>query len=139
LSIARELQQTCFIECKASRADFLRDHSHDGQLQLCLMERERNFKVKKRRPSLKQLRQSVCFGKFKSCVLQPMANLHYVLAPSGSRWCWRLSRARRARNKKEDDDCRSPSSRIDLRCCRLVQSNDPPIASCADRGAVTIN
>src|SRR5436305_3086904 len=43
LSIGRELQQTCFIECKASRADFLRDHSHDGQLQLCLIERERNL------------------------------------------------------------------------------------------------
>jgi hypothetical protein len=83
LAIPRELQQTCFVECKASRADFLRDHSNDGQLQLCLMERERNAKVTKRRPGLKQLRQVVGLGKFKSCLLQPMANLHYVLAPAG--------------------------------------------------------
>ena len=83
LSVQREMQQTCFIECKASRADFLRDHSQDGQMQLCLMERERNFKVKKRRSHLHQLRQAVGLGKFKSCLLQPMANLHYVLAPAG--------------------------------------------------------
>src|SRR5437588_8336565 len=37
LAVPREMQQTCFIECKASRGDFLRDHSEDGQLQLCLM------------------------------------------------------------------------------------------------------
>jgi hypothetical protein len=83
LGLQRELQQTCFIECKASRADFLRDHSEDGQMTLCLMERERNFKVKKKRPGLRQLRQAVGLGKFKSCLLQPMANLHYVLAPAG--------------------------------------------------------
>ena len=83
LAAQREVQQTCFIECKASRADFLRDQSGDGQLQLCLMERERNFKVKKRRPQLNQLRQAVGLGKFKSCLMQPMANLHYVLAPAG--------------------------------------------------------
>src|SRR5205807_6434822 len=39
LGLQRDLQQTCFIECKASRADFLRDHSEDGQMTLCLMER----------------------------------------------------------------------------------------------------
>ena len=38
----RELTQVCFVECKATRADFLRDHSNDGQLHLCLMDRERN-------------------------------------------------------------------------------------------------
>ena len=32
LYIGRELPQVCFIECKASRADFLRDKSHDGQM-----------------------------------------------------------------------------------------------------------
>jgi hypothetical protein len=83
LAVPREVQQTCFVECKASRSDFLRDHSEDGQLQLCLMERQRNFKVKKRRPELRQLRQSVGLGKFKSCLLQPMANIHYILAPVG--------------------------------------------------------
>ncbi len=78
----RDLPQTCFIECKASRGDFLRDCSPDGQLDLCLMERRRNLKMKgrtRRRP----LRQAVGLGKFEACLTQPMANLHYVLAPAG--------------------------------------------------------
>lgn len=83
LAVQREVQQTCFIECKASRGDFLRDQSEDGQMQLCLMERARNFKVKKRRSQMNELRQAVGLGKFKSCLLQPMANLHYILAPAG--------------------------------------------------------
>jgi hypothetical protein len=83
LAIPREMQQTCFIECKASRSDFLRDQSDDGQLTLCFMERERNFKVKKRRPKLNALRQAVGLGKFKSCLIEPMANIHYILAPVG--------------------------------------------------------
>jgi hypothetical protein len=83
LAVPREMQQTCFIECKASRSDFLRDQSDDGQLTLCFMERERNFKVKKRRPRLNALRQAVGLGKFKSCLIEPMANIHYILAPAG--------------------------------------------------------
>jgi hypothetical protein len=79
LAVPVELPQVCFIECKASRADFLRDHSHDGQMQLCLMERGGNRKRKRRRA----LKQSVGLGKFLSCLMQPMANLHYVLAPVG--------------------------------------------------------
>src|SRR4051812_21068816 len=43
LMVPREVQQVCFIECKASRADFLRDQSSDGQMELCLMERKRNM------------------------------------------------------------------------------------------------
>ncbi len=83
LFIPRELQQVCFVECKASRADFLRDHSNDGQMQLCLIERERNRRANKRRRFRKRLRQSVGLGKFHACLMQPMANLHYVLAPVG--------------------------------------------------------
>jgi len=79
LTAPYELPQVCFVECKASRGDFLRDQSNDGQLQLCLMERKRNRKSRRKRP----LRQAVGLGKFKSCLLQPMANLHYVLAPAG--------------------------------------------------------
>jgi hypothetical protein len=81
LAVGKDLPQVCFIECKASRADFLRDHSNDGQLQLCLSERSGNSKrgKRKRRP----LRQSVGLGKFMACLMQPMANLHYVLAPQG--------------------------------------------------------
>jgi hypothetical protein len=75
-----EMAQVCFIECKASRADFLRDHTNDGQLELCMAERARN---RKRRYKKRPLRQAVGLGKFMACLMQPMANLHYVLAPSG--------------------------------------------------------
>ena len=79
LAVPVDLSQVCFVECKASRSDFLRDHSNDGQLHLCFAERERNRRRKKKRP----LRQAVGLGKFLSCLMQPMANLHYVLAPQG--------------------------------------------------------
>jgi hypothetical protein len=85
LGFQRELQQVCFIECKASRGDFLRDQSNDGQMELCLMERKRNTSVKRSRAKFQRdgLRQTVGLGKFKSCLLQPMANIHYILAPAG--------------------------------------------------------
>jgi len=81
LFIPRDLPQVCFVECKASRADFLRDHSNDGQMMLCMMERKRNRRSKRRKSN--RLRQTVGLGKFAACLLQPMANLHYVLAPAG--------------------------------------------------------
>lgn len=81
LHLPREVAQVCFIECKASRADFLRDMSNDGQMQLCMFERTRNLRNKSKRRPRRRLRQSVGLGKFDSCLLQPMANLHYVLAP----------------------------------------------------------
>src|SRR5439155_6344608 len=62
LALQRELPQVCFIECKASRSDFLRDVSNDGQLQLCLVERNGNRKRKRKR----RLRQTVGLGKFAS-------------------------------------------------------------------------
>lgn len=80
LYVPHELPQVCFIECKASRGDFLRDTSGDGQMQLCLMDRRRNLRPTRRR---RALRQRVGLGKFNSCLMQPMANLHYVLAPCG--------------------------------------------------------
>ena len=80
LFIPRELPQVCFVECKASRSDFLRDHSNDGQMMLCLMERKRN---RTRRGRQRRVRQAVGLGKFAACLMQPMANLHYILAPSG--------------------------------------------------------
>ena len=79
LALQRELQQTCFIECKASRGDFLRDCSNDGQMLLSMMERQANTRRRGRR----RVRQALGLGKFKSCLMQPMANLHYVLAPAG--------------------------------------------------------
>ena len=78
-----ELPQVCFVECKATRADFLRDQSDDGQLELCLMERKRNLRNRKRRRGRGDLRQALGLGKFMSCLMQPMANLHYILAPAG--------------------------------------------------------
>src|SRR3954464_6058593 len=83
LFIPRELPQVCFIECKASRADFLRDLSSDGQLTLCMIERKRNLRHSTYRDPRRPLRQAVGLGKFDSCVAQPMANIHYILAPAG--------------------------------------------------------
>jgi hypothetical protein len=80
LASPRDLDQVCFIECKATRSDFLRDCPNDGQLELCLMERRANRKKRRRR---RPLRQTLGLGKFQACLMQPMANLHYVLAPSG--------------------------------------------------------
>lgn len=81
LFIPRDLPQVCFVECKASRSDFLRDCSNDGQLSLCLIERAHNGRRRKR--GARRLRQTVGLGKFATCLMQPMANLHYVLAPTG--------------------------------------------------------
>lgn len=75
--VRRSVHQTCFVECKASRSDFLRDLTRSAQMQLCLLERKTNRRARRR------LRQTLGLGKFAACLLQPMANLHYVLAPSG--------------------------------------------------------
>src|SRR5215213_6404137 len=79
----RPLPQVCFIECKQSRSDFLADKSKDGQMTLCMLERAGNGKRKGRKKYRRPLRQTVGLGKFASCLMQPMANLHYVLAPAG--------------------------------------------------------
>jgi len=83
LFIQRELPQVCFVECKASRSDFLRDCSEEGQMTLCLLERERNLRSRRKRKGFLQLRQAIGLGKFAACLLQPMANIHFVLAPTG--------------------------------------------------------
>jgi len=80
LFLPTPIHQTVFIECKASRADFLRDVSEDGQLSLALMERSGNRRRRKRK---KCLSQRVGLGKFAACLAAPMANLHYILAPAG--------------------------------------------------------
>jgi hypothetical protein len=80
LTLGREMTQVCFVECKATRSDFLRDCGDDGQLSLSLMERRSNGKKRRGR---RRLRQTLGLGKFESCLMQPMANLHYILAPSG--------------------------------------------------------
>lgn len=81
LGVAREVQQVCFIECKASRSDFLRDMADDGQMTLFLAEREQA--VGKTRRRRRRERAMGTLGKFMSCLVRPMANLHYILAPTG--------------------------------------------------------
>jgi hypothetical protein len=78
----REQHQTCFVECKASRGDYLRDMTRDGQMTLCMNERDYNLRNTRSR-ARKPLRQTIGLGKFAACLMQPMANLHYVLAPVG--------------------------------------------------------
>jgi len=81
LHAGKPLYQTCFIECKASRADFTRDLTNTGQMELAMFERKSNSRRKKR--GRRTLRQRVGLGKFAACLMQPMANLHYILAPQG--------------------------------------------------------
>jgi len=91
LYMQRELPQVCFVECKASRADFLRDTTADGQMTLGLMERGRNLRshgkrrrgTKLRAAEMRPFSTKIGLGKFASCLMQPMAHLHYVLAPAG--------------------------------------------------------
>lgn len=92
----RVVHQVCFVECKASRGDFSRDLSSDGQLTLALMERAANSRRRKGKVHNRKLRQRVGLGKFDGCLAQPFANLHYVLTPAGlikekevpRRWGW---------------------------------------------------
>lgn len=88
LAVPYTLPQTVFIECKASRGDFHRDLAPDGQLSLCLraLERDRAKRDRAKRGlprRMRKLRGQGLLGKFASCLLTPMANLHYVLAPCG--------------------------------------------------------
>lgn len=80
LAVGREMQQVCFIECKASRADFLRDMDDRGQMLFQLAQRQDAMKARSRRRRRPQLLGGGK-GKFNSCLLRPMANLHYILAP----------------------------------------------------------
>ncbi len=78
-----------FIECKASRADFLRDDTRDGQMSLFLEERRRDLREqtagRRRNRTRRYARQRrfASLGKFQTCLACPTANLHYVLAPAG--------------------------------------------------------
>jgi hypothetical protein len=79
LAVPHDLPQVCFIECKASRGDFLRNMGDEGLTLFELARRDRGFAIRSRR---RQAISIACMGKFKSCLLRPMANLHYVLAPA---------------------------------------------------------
>jgi hypothetical protein len=82
LSVPVTLPQTVFIECKASRGDFLRDCCPDGQLSLCLKAKRQDVLKRGVPRRNRKLRGQTGLGKFKSCLLTPMANLHYVMAPA---------------------------------------------------------
>jgi hypothetical protein len=67
-----------FIECKAMRADFVRDHGRQQQFAFALAERaERQRRRRRRRPR----HASQALGKFDTCIVRPHANLHYLLTP----------------------------------------------------------
>ncbi|HRK31608.1 MAG TPA: hypothetical protein PLD59_11055 [Tepidisphaeraceae bacterium] len=85
LHLPKTISQTCIIECKASRADFLRDQSNDGQMFQCLQEMRSRTRRQRRnaRAAKHRIRNAVGLGKFKTCLIVPMANLHYLLAPAG--------------------------------------------------------
>ena len=83
LAVPYPLATTVFVECKASRGDFLRDMAPDGQLSLCLEAKAQDVLKRGIPRRNRKLRGQAALGKFKSCLLTPMANLHYVLAPAG--------------------------------------------------------
>lgn len=67
-----------FVECKAFRADFLRDQGRQHQFAFALSERaDRNRRKRRHRP----LHASPALGKFDTCLMRPHANLHYILTP----------------------------------------------------------
>ncbi len=78
LASGREMHQVCFIECKASRADFLRDRGSVEQNLFDIGGCANSFRVHRRRP-----KPAADLGKFRFCMIRPLANLHYVLAPAG--------------------------------------------------------
>ncbi len=79
LGVGREVEQACFIECKASRGDFLRDLGEEGQMGLFLGDRRGCCRSRRQR----RWGWGERLGKFKACLVRPLANLHYVLAPAG--------------------------------------------------------
>jgi len=82
LNLPRTISQVCIVECKASRSDFLRDVSNNGQLEFSIMEWQSRLRTRKAR-GLPRRRRTPGLGKFDNCLLFPLANLHYILAPAG--------------------------------------------------------
>jgi hypothetical protein len=84
LSVPYTLPQTVFVEAKASRGDFLRDCCREeNQLSLCLQAKREDWFNRGVMRRGRKLRGQSKLGKFKSCLLTPMAHLHYVIAPAG--------------------------------------------------------
>lgn len=91
-----------FVECKAFRADFLRDQGRQNQFAFALSERKQCLK---RRSNRRPLHASAALGKFDTCLLRPHAHLHYLLTPPRllstdevpRRWGWLLYEDNRIR------------------------------------------
>ena len=84
LKVPYVLPQTVFIEAKASRGDFLRDCCRDpNQLKLALRAKREDWLKRGVIRRNRKIRGQAGLGKFKSCLLTPMAHLHYVIAPAG--------------------------------------------------------
>ncbi|MFQ5414876.1 MAG: hypothetical protein ACE5E6_10505 [Phycisphaerae bacterium] len=69
-----------FVECKALRADFVRDRGRQHQFTFALGERARQ--LPSGRPYAPR-HASQALGKFDTCLLRPHANMHYLLTPPG--------------------------------------------------------
>jgi len=91
-----------FVECKAMRADFIRDQGRQHQFAFALMERRDAIGRRRRR---KPRHASPALGKFDTCLVRPHANLHYLLTPPGlirvreipRRWGWMVLESGRVR------------------------------------------
>jgi hypothetical protein len=67
-----------FVECKAMRPDFIRDHGRQHQFPFALAERVERFRA--RRPH-RPRHASQALGKFDTCLIRPHGNIHYLLTP----------------------------------------------------------
>ena len=83
LCIPRELPQVCFIECKASRSDFLRDHEHDGQMHAVPHRAPAAISAPRAGGASAAPPDRRAWASSTPACMQPMANLHYILAPAG--------------------------------------------------------
>lgn len=97
-----ERMHAVFVECKAYRADFLRDQGRQNQFAFALSERKQQLR---RRSRSRPLHASAALGKFDTCLLRPHAQMHYLLTPSRliashevpRRWGWLVYEDRRIR------------------------------------------
>jgi hypothetical protein len=91
-----------FVECKAFRADFLRDQGRQCQFTFALSERKQQLK---RRSTRQHRHASAALGKFDTCLMRPHAHLHYLLTPPRllkadevpRRWGWLVYEDNRVR------------------------------------------
>ncbi len=67
-----------FVECKAMRADFIRDLGRQQQFGFALNERAG---YRRTRRSRRARHASPALGKFDTCLIRPHANQHYLLTP----------------------------------------------------------